>query len=398
MEFRIFKTESRGVYVKKSRYKIIHMVTVSDSVKLMKGQLAYLKNCGYDVTVVSSPGERLYQASKEEDFKAKAINMERTIAPFKDLLSLLKVISYFIKVRPHVCNAGTPKAGLLGMLAAWLTRVPFKVYTIRGLPFEGARGIKRKILILSEKVACACADKVICISPSIKDTAIDYKLTQKNKTIVFGSGSSNGLQLEKYIYNDDIDLQVKEIQAKYSLKNYEFIIGYVGRINNFKGVRELVEAFELLQRKYQNIALMLIGRKETKDPIPTEVEQRINDNPNIIEVGYANDPIPYYYAMDILAFPTYREGFGNVSIEAQATGTPVVATNATGVIDTVVNNETGFLVNVKDIEGLKDAIEKFIVDPKIISEMGEKAKNRVFNEFDSHIIWEGIARLYNDNL
>lgn len=384
--------------MKKDKYKIIHMVTAPGSVGLMRGQLAYLKNCGYDVTVISSPGERLYQASKEEGFKAKGINMERTIAPFKDLLSLLKVISYFIKVRPRVCNAGTPKAGLIGMLAAWLTKVPFKVYTIRGLPFEGARGIKRKILILSEKVACACADKVICISPSIKNRAIEYKLTQKNKIILFGSGSSNGLKLEKYIYNDNIDLQVKEINAKYSLKNYEFVIGYVGRINNFKGVKELVEAFEMLQRKHQNIALMLIGKKESKDSISTEIEKKINDNPNIIEVGYKNDPIPYYYTMDILAFPTYREGFGNVSIESQATGTPVVTTNATGVVDTIIDKETGFIVNVKDVEGLKSAIEKFVLDPKIIKIMGKRAKKRVFNEFGSHIIWEGIAELYNDNL
>lgn len=384
--------------MRKKRYKIIHMVTSPGSVGLMKGQLSFLKDAGYDVTVIASPGERLNEASKKEGFKVKAISMERTISPFKDLLALLRVIFYFMQARPSVCNAGTPKAGLIGMLAAWVTRVPFKVYTIRGLPFEGAHGIKRKILILTEKVACACADKVICISPSILDKAIDYKLTSKDKTVIFGSGSSNGLQLDNYVYNKDIELKVKEIRKKHQLESYKFIIGYVGRINNFKGVEELVKAFELLQEKYQDIALMIIGNKETKDPISSEIEQRIRNNPHIIEVGYVNDPIPYYYLMDILAFPTYREGFGNVSIEAQAVGTPVVITNATGVIDTVVDQETGFLVNVKDVDGLKEAIEKFIADQSLISTMGKKAKARVFKEFDSRIIWEGIDRLYKENL
>ena len=384
--------------MEKNRYKVIHMVTAPQSVGLMNGQLSYLKNAGYDVTVIASPGERLIQAGKNEGVNVKAIKMERTISPLKDLSSLIKIISYFLKVKPHVCNAGTPKAGLLGMLAAWITRVPFRVYTMRGLPFEGETGLKRKILILVEKIACACANKVICISPSVETVALKNKLTSKNKTVLIGAGSSNGLQLEKYVFNEKIGQAVKNVKDKYSLEKYKFIIGYVGRINKFKGVEELVTAFEMLQEKYENLALMLIGSKEKKDTISLDCEKKIADNPDIFEVGYVSDPIPYYYAMDILAFPTYREGFGNVSIEAQATGTPVVTTNATGSVDTVVHNETGFIVDVKDVMGLKDAIEKFIQDPELIETMGEKARKRVFEKFDSKIIWKGIEQLYKENM
>ena len=380
--------------MKEDKPKVVHMVTSAVSVGLMKGQLAYLNNKGYDVTVISSPGERLIQAQKEEGINIKAIKMERTISPLKDFISLIKVIYYFIQIRPQICNSGTPKAGLIGMLAAWLTKVPLKVYTIRGLPFEGAKGIKRKILLLIEKIACACADKVICISPSIQDQVIINKITSKNKTIVFGAGSSNGLQLDNYNFNSVIEMEVKKIRERYHLDRFKFLIGYVGRINNFKGVEELVFAFELLQKKHDNIGLILIGNKESKDPISEEVELMIRENQNIIEVGYTNDPIPYYFAMDILAFPTYREGFGNVSIEAQATGTPVVITNATGVIDTVIDDETGFVVKVKDVQGLCNAIEKYINEPELISLMGRKAKTNVFEKFDSQIIWKGIENLY----
>src|SRR5690554_410531 len=382
----------------KEKYKVVHMVTVAESVGLMKGQLGYLKNAGFDVIVISSPGERLYRAGWEENVNIKAIKMERTISPFKDLISLFKILGFFAELKPQICNAGTPKAGLLGMIAAWFTRVPFRIYTIRGLAFEGESGFKRKLLMFTEKVACACAHKVICISPSIEKVALNLKLTTKDEAIVFGEGSSNGLQLEKYEYNEIIDRKVKEIKNKYCLEAYGFIVGYVGRINNSKGIKELIEAFEILQKEYPNIALLLVGRKEKKDPIDEKVEEKIANNPNIFEIGHVSDPIPYYYVMDILAFPTYREGFGNVSIEAQATGTPVVTTNVTGAVDTIINNETGILVAVKDVTGLKNAIEKFIKNPKLIREMGKKGKERAFEKFDSRIIWESLERLYTENI
>lgn len=378
--------------------KVVHMVTVADSIILMRGQLNYLIKNGFDVTVISSPGKKLNIAKKEEKVNIKAIKMERTISPIKDIISLFKIIIYFLKIKPDICNSGTPKAGLLGMLAAWITRVPFKVYTMRGLPFEGATGLKRKLLILTERVACACADKVICISPSLRKVALNYKLTSTNKIIVFGSGSSNGLQLERFEKNESVEAEISSIKNEYNLSKYDFIIGYVGRINNFKGVKETVIAFERLQKKYKNIALLLVGPKEKKDPIPEDINQKIVNNGDIIEIGSVDNPIPYYYIMDVLAFPTYREGFGNVSIEAQATGTPVITTNATGSVDTVEDGETGYIINIGDEVALEKAIEKFINNPELVKEMGNKAVKRVKEKFDSKIIWDSLVKLYWSNI
>lgn len=382
----------------KKKPKVVHMVTIANSVGLMRGQLSYLNKSGFDVTVIASPGEKLEKAKVEEDVNIKGINMERTISPFKDIISLIKIIIYFLKIKPDICNSGTPKAGLLGMLAAWFTRVPIKVYTIRGLPFEGFKGLKRRILILTEKIACACADKVICISPSIERIAIEYKLTTSDKTIVFGEGSSNGLQLERFEKSEKVEYEIEKIKKKYDLNKYNFIIGYVGRINNFKGIKELVLAFENLQQKYKGIALLMVGQREKKDAISNDISQRMLNNPNIIEVGRVDNPVPYYYIMDVLAFPTYREGFGNVSIEAQATGTPVVTTNATGAVDTVVNNQTGFIINVGEVQTLEKAIEKFLEHPELIDQMGKAGRKRVEEKFDSKIIWNGIESLYKEQL
>lgn len=380
------------------KLKVVHMITSAGSMNLMKGQLNYLVKAGHDVTVITSPGKGLYEAARRENVKIKEINMARTINPIKDFISLIKIIYFFLIVKPDVCNAGTPKAGLLGMIAAKITNVPCKVYTNRGTPFEGSQGLKKRILIATEKISCICADKVICISPSIKDILIHYNITTNKKTVVFGIGSSNGLQLEKYNYTNEIENKVNQIKNNYDLEKYNFILGSVGRLNNFKGTKETVLAFERLQKKYKNICLILVGVKEKKDPISKEINDKILNNPDIIEIGKVNDPIPYYYLMDVLSFPTYREGFGNVSIEAQATGTPVITTDATGSINTILQNETGFLVEIKDVESLENTIKKCIENPQLVKRMGNNGKKWVMENFDSKLIWESLNELYKNNV
>jgi len=380
------------------KLKVVHMITTAGSMNLMKGQLNYLVKSGHDVTVVTSPGKGLYEAARRENVKIKEINMARTINPIKDLISLIKIIYFFLIVKPDVCNAGTPKAGLLGMIAAKLTNVPFRVYTNRGTPFEGSQGIKKRILITTEKIACLCADKVICISPSIKEILIRHNITTNKKTVVFGIGSSNGLQLEKYKYTNEIENKINQIKNNYDLEKYNFILGSVGRLNNFKGTKETVLAFERLQKKYKNICLILVGVKEKKDAISKEINDKIVNNPDIIEIGKVKDPIPYYYLMDVLSFPTYREGFGNVSIEAQATGTPVITTNATGSINTILHNETGILIEIQDVESLENAIKKCIENTQLVKKMGSNGKEWVMENFDSKLIWGSLNELYKDNI
>lgn len=374
--------------------RVIHMVTSPNSVSLMTGQLAYLNKSGFDVTVIASPGRELDQVGKKEKVNTKAIEMKREISPLKDIISLIKIILYFLKVKPDICNAGTPKAGLLGMIAAWLTRVPFRVYTIRGLRFEGVSGYKKWILMLTEKIACFCAHKVICISPSLEKKVINLKLTTQNKTVVIGSGSSNGLQVDNYKSTDYIKRQIKKIQLEYNLNKYHFIIGFVGRVNYDKGIEELVKVFESIQREVENIGLLIIGEKETNNSISPSIKHTIKSNPDIIETGRVENPVPYYYIMDVLVFPTHREGFGNVSIEAQATGTPVITTNATGAIDTVIDRETGYITDIGDKKALKYLLIKLMNNPDLISYLGNNGKERVEREFRSIIIWEGLRNLY----
>lgn len=372
------------------------MVTSSGSVNLMKGQLNYLVKAGYDVTVVTSPGAGLYEAIRRENVKLKEIKMERTIHPLKDFFALIKIIFFFLKVKPDICNAGTPKAGLLGMIAAKITRVPFKVYTVRGMPLESTRGIKRRILMKTEKIACMCADKVVCISPSLREALIKYKITYYEKTVLFGKGSSNGLQLSNYKFTNEMAEKINEIRTQHKLNKYNFIVGSVGRINKDKGIKEAILAFENLQKKCDNVCLILVGVKEKNNAISNEINDRIVNNPDIIEVGKVKNPIPYYYLMDVLIFPTYREGFGNVSIEAQATGTPVITTNVTGAKDTIIPNETGYLIDVRSVASLENAITEFIENPDLSERLGGKGKEWVSQNFNSELIWNNLNELYKN--
>lgn len=386
------------INLKSNKIKVVHMVTIANSTGLMKGQLSYLNEAGYEMTVISSPGDSLDKLKETEKVKVKSIKMERGISLFKDIISLIRIILYFIKIKPSVCNAGTPKAGLLGMIAAKITGVPFRVYTIRGLPYEVESGVKRRVLIVTEKIACFCANKIICISPSLKNEVINSNLTSKEKVVVFGKGSSNGLQLEKYSDIGKIKVEANNINKANDFEKYNFIIGYVGRINRSKGIKELVNTFESLQNKDNKIALLIVGRIEEKDSISEDILNKIKNNPNIIYIPPVPDPIPYYYIMDILVFPTHREGFGNVSIEAQAIGTPVITTNATGAVDTVIDNETGFIVPVRDEKALKIKIEEFINKPELVNTMSKMALERVHRDYDSKVIWENIQKLYSNNV
>jgi len=371
--------------------KVIHMVTVSKSLVLMDGQLQYLMENNYKIGVVSSPGKQL--DALEVDFK-KAIPMSREISPLRDLKSLFKLTVYFRREKPDIVNTGTPKAGLLGIIASFLNRVPTRIYTLRGLRLETESGLKRKILWLAEKIACTLATEVICISPSLLNEAKKLNLISGKKGIVLGFGSSNGIQLDKYPHKNKIKSRIIELKSELGIGDEDFVLGYVGRIVKDKGIEELLKCFDELQSKYENCKLLIVGGYDQETQPNSALKQRIEGNNKIIHVGYKENPSLYYYLMDVLIFLTYREGFGNVSIEAQASGTPVITTNVTGAIDTVVDNVTGFIVPEKDYKKALHKIEKIKKNPTLKKQMGKKGRERAFEKFSSNIIWDALNELY----
>lgn len=374
-----------------SKVKVFHIVTVAKSVPLMDGQIEYLNRKNkLDVHVVASSGKEL---SKYPKSKVHILDMEREIKIYKDIVSLIKMVILMLKERPYIVNSGTPKGGLLGMIGAFITRRPVRIYTVRGLRLETVQGLKYKILYLTEKIAMSCATDIISISESLKDKVIELGLAKEDKIKILGYGSSNGLNFEKYNLEDNkIDISIKrKIQNK-------FVLGFVGRITKDKGITELLETFKNVTKDHEDIVLLIIGSIETGDPISKEELNFIHNTQNIIHINHTTNPVCYYNNIDLLIFPTHREGFGNVSIEAQALKVPVVTFNVTGAKDTVINNKTGYIVEKGDIATLTNRVNHLIENPDIRKEFGKNGREWVMSTFSNEIIWKDLEKLYNDLL
>lgn len=370
--------------------KVFQMITVSKSVYLLKGQIEYLRERGINLYLVSSEGKELNQYPSEILHK---IQMNREISIFKDLYSLFQLILLFIKERPYIVNAGTPKAGLLGMLAAYITRRPHRIYTVRGLRLETVNGVKYKILYFMEKVAMYCATDIIAISESLKDRVIELNLNNKKHIEVFGNGSSNGLNIKAYSKKDN------EIEQEIANKlKGNFVIGYIGRIVKDKGIEDLIKIFKILSNKNYDVKLLVIGSIEDGDPISKNDLNFIKQNKNVIYKDHVENPVKYYNNMDVFVFPTYREGFGNVSIEAQILGIPTITYNVTGAKDTVKNNETGYIVRTGDYHEIANKIEILINDLELKNKLGKQGEEWVRDNFSSEIIWKEMVDYYNKKL
>jgi glycosyltransferase involved in cell wall biosynthesis len=371
----------------------LHAVTSPLSLILLRGQLRHLQEAGFHPAALSAPGPFMGKAGLEDSVPVFTVAMEREVSPLKDLACLVGVWRLLRRLRPLICNAGTPKAGLLVMLAAWLARVPCRVYTMRGLRVETARGLTRMILLAVERIACACAHRVICVSPSLYDRAIKLELVGAHKIVVLGSGSSNGVDVARFVPTPARTARAAEIRGR--LKNDTGpVIGFVGRFTRDKGIGELIAAFDLVRRRFASASLLLIGSYEQGNAIEPDVRARIDAGLGIEVIPFQPDIAPYYLAMDVFVLPTYREGFPNTVLEAQAAERPVVTTQATGAIDSVLHGSSGILVPVGDTLALADAIGKLLADPAMARRMGRTGRERVEHQFQQEIVWGELIDLY----
>lgn len=370
--------------------KIFQLVTVSKSITLMKGQIEYLRDKGLDVHVVSSEGPE--QNTYSSDI-THVVNMEREISLKNDLKSLFNMIKLFRKERPYIVNSGTPKAGLIGTLAAFITRRPVRIYTVRGLRLETVTGLKYKILYAMEKLAMYCSTDIIAISDSLKDKIVELGLAKQKDIKVLGYGSSNGINIDNF-RKDNVSIP-NDIKEKIS---GNFVIGFVGRIVKDKGIHEVIEAFKLVQKKHKNVKLMIVGPIEKDDSISEDEFKYLQNDQDIIMTGHVNDTVRYYNTMDVLLFPTYREGFGNVSIEAQAVEVPVIVNNVTGAKDTLVDNFTGFLVDKGNYQQIFDRIDYLITHPQQKKQLGINGRKNVEEKFRNEVIWEHLETIYKNKL
>lgn len=364
----------------------------------MRGQLRFLRSKGYEVYLACSPGEGLDRALEAEDVQGIAVPIARELSPLKDLVALWKLYRTMQRVRPILTNVGTPKAGLLGGLAAWLSRVPCRVYTLRGLRWETASGLQRMLLIWADWVCCHCAHRVICVSHNLQSEAVAAGIVSRERTVVLGDGSSNGVNEAEFAPTDEMREKGRELRRNLGIEADAPVVGFVGRFTRDKGIQELYDAHKILQREFKNLRLLLLGDFEAGDPVPNQLRAALQTDPSVICPGFIEDPSAYYHVIDVLAHPSHREGFPNVVLEAQAAGKPVVGALATGTADAVLNGLTGFLVPVGDSTALSDALGTLVRNASMRTKMGDFGRSRVVDRFRSERIWEALAGEYRSLL
>jgi glycosyltransferase involved in cell wall biosynthesis len=389
------------------RIGLVNVVTSSLMVGFLQGQLRYLQEQGFDVTIISPPGKALEDLARSNTVKAIELPMERKIAPLQDLVSLWRLWRKVRALRPTVTNVGTPKAGLLGGFAAWLNRVPCRFYTLRGLRFETTTGLRRHLLIYAERLACRFAHRVVCVSKSVREKAVASGLTSRERTVVFGSGSSNGVDASRFMLTPEIMKRAAVLRNELGIPPKAPVVGFVGRLTRDKGIPELTEAFLRLSDQFPHLRLLLVGPFENEDPLAPENRRCLESHPRVILAGHCKaspnpqwrdqpveDTPPYYALMDVLILPSHREGLPNVVLEAQAAGKPVAAAMATGIVDAVVDGETGLLFPVGDVSAMVKVVARLLSDNELADKLGRGGQERVTREFRQEQIWEALFQEY----
>ncbi|MDQ2833582.1 MAG: glycosyltransferase family 4 protein [Acidobacteriota bacterium] len=391
------KTDHLTPTASRERTRVAYVFTVALSIGMIRGSVPHLIEQGFDVSVISSAGWEL-DAVRQEGATTYALEMKRHPSPAKDLWCVWALIRLFRRIRPDVTNVGTPKAGLLGGLAAVMARVPYRVYTLHGLRLETVRGPKRLLLWFFEWVACRCAHRVNCVSPTLLERARAMRLVSKRRSTVLGAGSLNGIHIEQYAATSEHQEATTLLRRKLRLSAGALVIGFVGRLTKDKGVGELYQAFVSIVEQFPEARLLLVGQYEEGDPVPAEVRLRIDQDRRVVVTGWLHTVHPYYRVMDVFGFPSHREGLPTVLLEAQASSVPIAATCATGMRDAMVDGETGFLTPVGDVPALTESLRTLLADKALRRKMGEAGQKFVAEKFGSVIVWQRLEAEYRRGL
>ncbi|GFI13162.1 N,N'-diacetylbacillosaminyl-diphospho-undecaprenol alpha-1,3-N-acetylgalactosaminyltransferase [Muribaculaceae bacterium] len=371
--------------------KIIRTSTIPTSLNVFcRGLFQELKEDGYDLVAVSSPGPALDELEKRENVRAYRVPMQRHISPLKDLKSLWQLIRVFHKEKPEMVHSITPKAGLLSMIAAWICRVPVRLHTFTGLIFPTSTGFKQKVLILTDRITCSCATHIVPEGEGVKDDLLKFNITKKTLKVL-GHGNIRGIDLKHYSKTSQVIEKASELRRS-DVCTYIF----VGRVVRDKGINELIRSFELLNRKNPQTRLILVGSFEPNlDPLNPEILEEINTNPAIETVGKQNDVRPWLAASDIFVFPSYREGFPNVVIEAGAMDLPSIVTDINGSREIIEDGKNGIIIPPHDAEALYKAMLSLYHDQEYRNKLSANARNMIATRFEQSYVRNCLKEYYN---
>lgn len=366
---------------------VLLAVTADVSLVLLDGLPQYLAEQGWNVHVVASPGQRSDLLRSEGVVKVHGIPMKRNPSPLSDMRALVDWIRILRMVRPDVVAPGTPKAALLCSIAAWVLRVPDRVYIVRGLRLETAAGLLRHVLSLMEKCTFALSSRALAVSTSLRDEAVRLRLVKADKITVLGKGSSKGVDVHRFRPREANESVVSSLRESLGLRGDLPTVGFVGRLNSDKGLNLLSSALERMDSDASIFQILIVGEQDGDNGLAAGFQ---GANVHVAFAGQVTDTSPYFGLIDVLCLPTLREGFPNVVLEAAACGVPAITTTATGAIDSVVDGETGIIVDKNDPMALARALSQLISDANLRESMGRNAREWVLEHFQQETVWRRI--------
>ena len=400
--------------------KILYVTTISMTLDyFLKGTMSELVKAGHEVVAVSSPGEWMAAVKALDGVKVVEVPMERRIAPFKDLRSLLRLYKVLREERPDIVHSFTPKAGLLAMMASKFAGIKVRIHTFTGLVFPTSTGLKRRLLMTTDRLTCACATNIIAEGQGVRNDLLSAGITHK-EVRVLGHGNIRGIDLERY----DRTPEIMQLAEKLRVPDV-FTFLFVGRLVRDKGIAELCEAFhhvataastspgslrfapypgkwspgEVLPPK--KLRLVLVGPFEDDvDPVPDETRRYIERTPEIITTGEIKGPelLAWYAASDCFVLPSYREGFPNTVIEAGAMGLPSIVTDINGSREIISDGINGLVVPPKNVEALSEAMKKMLIDSDFRERAASVSRDMIASRFEQGYVRKCLLDFYHSVL
>jgi len=351
----------------------------------------------YDVTAVSSERENLQKYGLNENVDTFYLPLTRKITPWTDIRCVIKLYRFLKKEKPLIVHSHTPKAGIIAMMAAWLAKVPLRFHTVAGLPLMEASGIKRRILNMVEKWTYKFATKVYPNSLGLKEIILKQRFCEPSKLEVLGEGSSNGIDSSYFSRAHFSEMEIAQKKSAIGIPDSDMVLVFVGRIVKDKGINELVSAFKKLQKDTADCSLLLVGPFEDDlDPVSDETRTSINTNTKIFAVGYQIDVRIYLAMSDILVFPSYREGFPNVVMQAGAMDVPAIVSNINGCNEIIDHGTNGLIISVKSTNELYSAMKKLISDRSLYKKLLRNARQQIVSRYERQKMWKLILTEYRE--
>lgn len=372
--------------------KVLHVFTVPFSITYFVGkQFEYLqKKSGSQFFVACSDPMQLTAMENEYNFTAIPIDISRNINPLKDLKAIYQLYRFIKKNEINTVVGHSPKGGMVAMISAYLSGISNRIYFRHGIFYETSKGIKQFIFKNVDRISGTLATKVVCVSNAVAERSVIDNLNKSSKNFLLGKGTCNGVDTLHRFNRENYSLaQILNLRQKYSIKDNDRVVGFVGRLVHDKGIDELIQAWQIIKQKNQNVKLILVGPLEERDSILEETKKTILEDATIIFTDYCKDAAPLYNLMDIFILPTYREGFPTVVLEASAMELPIVITKATGCEEAIIENETGIFIE-NNTESIADGIQYYLDNTIMAKEHGTNGRIFVEKNFQQEKIWDII--------